>query len=89
MIGMCACFTSGFCLTCTIAAMSIGSMARGKRRMLNREMEVKAFSAVNTLSELTPTNTANVARDTCRKGRRKDSVSEKIQLRTVVFVKLL
>ena len=47
-----------------MAAMSMGSMAKGNRRMLKREMEVKAFSAVNTLSELTPTNTANVARET-------------------------
>lgn len=49
-----------------MAAMSMGSMARGNRRMLKREMEVKAFSAVNTLLGLTPTNTANVARETCK-----------------------
>lgn len=51
-------------LTCTMAAMSCGSMAKGNRRMLKREMEVKAFSAVSKLSLLTPTNTANVTRDT-------------------------
>lgn len=45
----------------------MGSMASGNRRMLNREMEVKAFSAVNALSLLTPTNTAKVARETCKK----------------------
>lgn len=50
--------------TCTMAAMSWGSMARGNRRMLKREMAVKAFPAVSTLSELTPTNTANEASDT-------------------------
>lgn len=50
-----------------MAAMSMGSMARGNRRMLKREMEVKAFSAVNTFSEFTPTNTANVARETYKK----------------------
>lgn len=55
------------CITCTMAAMSMGSMARGNRRMLKSEMEVKAFSAVSTFSELTPTNTANVARETCEK----------------------
>lgn len=42
-------------------------MARGNRRMLKREMEVKAFSAVSTFSELTLTNTAKVASETCRK----------------------
>lgn len=51
-------------------AMSMGSIARGNRRMLKREMEVKAFSAVNTFSELTPTKTANVARETCGKRQR-------------------
>ncbi len=54
-------------LTCTMAAMSMGSIARGNRRMLKRDMEVKAFSAVNTFFELTPTNTANVTRETCGK----------------------
>lgn len=66
-------------LTCTMAAMSMGSMARGNRRMLKREMEVKAFSAVNTFSEFTPTNTANVARDTYNKN---DSVTKKDLQRT-------
>lgn len=46
--------------------MSMGSMARGNRSTLKREMEVKAFSAVSTLFSLTPTNTANVAKDTCK-----------------------
>lgn len=68
-------------LTCTMAAMSMGSMARGNRRMLKREMEVKAFSAVNMFSELTPTNTANVTRDTCKK---KDSVRKKKEKKTIV-----
>lgn len=63
---MCACTVCCSSLTCTMAAMSMGSMARGNRRMLKREMEVKAFSAVNTLLGLTPTNTANVARETCK-----------------------
>ena len=56
-----------------MAPMSMGSIARGNRRMLKSEMEVKAFSAVNRFSELTPTNTANVARETCDK----DSVGKK------------
>lgn len=51
--------------TCTMEAISMGSMARGNRRMLKSEMDVKAFSAVKMLSELTPTNTAKVARETC------------------------
>lgn len=56
-------------LTWTIAAMSMGSIARGNRRMLKSEMEVKAFSAVSTFSELTPTNTAKVAKETCGQGK--------------------
>lgn len=55
-----------------MAAMSIGSIARGKRRMLKREMDVKAFAAVSTLSELTPTNVANVASDTWKKTKQKN-----------------
>lgn len=54
-----------FFFTCTREAISMGSMARGNRRMLKSEMDVKAFSAVKMLSELTLTNTANVARETC------------------------
>lgn len=49
-----------------MAAMSMGNMASGNRRILKREMDVKAFSAVNKLSELTPTNVAKEARDTCK-----------------------
>lgn len=64
-------------LTCTMAAMSMGSMARGNRRMLKREMEVKAFSAVNMFSELTPTNTANVTTDTCKKKRQCEKKEKK------------
>lgn len=64
-------YPSSCFLTCTMAAMSMGSMARGNRRTLKREMDVNAFSAVNTLSELTPTNTANVAKETCKKAVRR------------------
>lgn len=53
--------------TCTILVMSIGSIARGKRKRLNRERETKAVLASRMLSGEVVTYTANVAIDTCRK----------------------
>lgn len=44
----------------------MGSMARGKRSMLKREMAVKAFCASKILSGLADTKTAKVASDTCK-----------------------
>ena len=44
--------------------MSIGSMVRGKRRMLKRDRDTKAFSASRMLSGEDSTYTANVVRDT-------------------------
>lgn len=63
-----------------MAAMSMGSMARGNRRMLKREMEVKAFSAVNTLFGLTATNTANEARDTWERESVKKEHLQKVSM---------
>ena len=54
-------------LTCTILAMSCGSMERGNRRMLKRESETKAFCASNTFSDDDITYTANVVKDTCNR----------------------
>lgn len=44
----------------------MGSMAKGKRSMLKREMDVNAFCASKMLSGLTETKTAKVASDTCK-----------------------
>lgn len=43
----------------------MGSIAKGKRSMLKREIDVKAFCASKMLSGLTDTKTAKVASDTC------------------------
>lgn len=47
--------------------------------MLKSEMDVKAFSAVKILSELTLTNTANVARETCPHKRTRKNTNGKSQ----------
>ena len=50
--------------------MSMGSMERGKRRMLKRERATNAFSAVSRLFgslRLTRAYVAKVARDTCER----------------------
>ena len=52
-------------LTCTMLAMSCGSMERGNRRILKRESETNAFCASNTFSDDDITYTANVVKDTC------------------------
>lgn len=44
----------------------MGSMAKGKRSMLKREMDVKAVCASKMLSGLTDTKTAKVTNDTCK-----------------------
>lgn len=78
-----ACAVGCSSLTCTMAAMSMGSMASGNRRILKREMDVKAFSAVNKLSELTPTNVAKEARETCKRRRvrtRKKTIHDLLHL---------
>lgn len=64
------CVNQSFC-TWTIAAMSIGSMARGKRRMLKSDIDVNAFSASRILSGLTETKTANAARETWNSKKKK------------------
>lgn len=70
-VGVCC---EGF-LTCTMAPMSMGSMDRGNRRMLKREMAVKAFPGVKMLSGLTFTNTANVTRETWEKQHREKQIT--------------
>ena len=46
--------------------ITLGSMERGKRMMLKRDKETKAFSASSMLSESDKVYTANVVRDTCK-----------------------
>lgn len=46
--------------TCTMLLMTMGSMLRGKRRMLNRARDTKAFCASRTFFSSTSTYTANV-----------------------------
>ena len=76
-----------FVHTCTMMAMSMGSMVRGKRRMLKSAMEVNAFSASSTFSELTATNTPNVAKETYSK--RTHNVSECFTVHSCYFTLIL
>ncbi len=50
--------------TCTMVAMSMGSMDIGKRRMLKSDSDTNAFSASRMLCGDDITYTANVVRDT-------------------------
>lgn len=53
-------------LTCTILLMTMGSMLRGKRRMLKRARDTKAFWASSTFCSSTRTYTAKVDKATCK-----------------------
>lgn len=59
-------------LTCTILLMTIGSMLRGKRRMLKSASDTKAFWASSTLCSSISTYTVKVDRATCTVTRRRD-----------------
>ena len=52
-------------LTWTMLPMSMGSIERGNRRMLNSDRETNAFSASSIFFGDDKTYTANVVSDTC------------------------
>ena len=55
-----------FALTCTTLEITLGNMDRGKRRMLKRDRDTKAFSASSMLFSSESTYTANVTKHTCK-----------------------